>query len=72
MEKENELEGPVFVRTDKWHAEYMQSNMQIDAKIFFLWAAQKPTAHQHTHSNLQTLAKGLPSHTLQLGAWEKL
>lgn len=34
MKKENELEGPVFVRTDKRHAEYMQSNMQIDANFF--------------------------------------
>lgn len=50
-EKENELEGPVFVRTDKWHAEYMQINMQIDTN--FLRAAQAPMAYQyqHTHSN---------------------
>lgn len=25
----------MFVRTDKWHAEYMQSTMQIDANFFF-------------------------------------
>ena len=57
----------MFVKTDKWHAEYTQINMQTDTLIFY-----RLPRHTGIHSNLQTLAKGLLLHTLQLGPWEKL
>lgn len=49
-EKENELEGPVFVRTDKWHAEYMQINMQIDT----FYGLPKHLWHTNTSTLTQT------------------
>lgn len=61
------------MRTDEWHAAYVQINMQIVALVFRgCTGPLQNSGMAHSLRPSQTLAEGSWAHALQLGPGEKL